>query len=106
MANRAAPLALAFALLVGACSSDGGDATATGGETVAADSGTDAGAASGGTEGATDDGGSDGAEAATTDGPGFPSLDVVDLDTGDTVDLGQVLAGSDLPTLLWFWAPH
>ncbi|MGH1503110.1 MAG: hypothetical protein ACRBI6_06110 [Acidimicrobiales bacterium] len=107
MAHRAAPFALALALVAGACSSDSGGSTADGGESVAAgsDSGADSGSSSGssGSDGQTDGGSSD---AATDDGPGFPSIDVIDLDTSTTVDLGQVLAGSDLPTLLWFWAPH
>ncbi|WP_419925819.1 hypothetical protein [Candidatus Poriferisocius sp.] len=35
----------------------------------------------------------------------LPSVDVVDLATGDTVNLAG-FAPSDRPIVLWFWAPH
>jgi thiol-disulfide isomerase/thioredoxin len=34
-----------------------------------------------------------------------PAVDVVDVRTGDTVNLGSVVP-SDKPVLLWAWAPH
>ena len=36
---------------------------------------------------------------------GYPSVKVVDLKTGKTVDLAANNGGK-LPTLAWFWAPH
>lgn len=38
-------------------------------------------------------------------GADLPAIDVVDLASGDEVDL-QSLAQPGRPTLLWFWAPH
>lgn len=35
----------------------------------------------------------------------LPSIDVLELASGDTVDLAA-LAEAGRPTLLWFWAPH
>ena len=35
----------------------------------------------------------------------IPEVDVVDLATGDTINLAS-FAPSDRPILLWFWAPH
>ncbi len=35
----------------------------------------------------------------------LPDVEVVELASGDTVDL-QTLAVAGKPTLLWFWAPH
>ena len=34
-----------------------------------------------------------------------PALDMIDVYTGDTVNL-QSLVSSQTPLLLWFWAPH
>lgn len=34
-----------------------------------------------------------------------PELDVLNVGTGDTVDLGS-LVPAQRPILLWFWAPH
>ncbi len=36
---------------------------------------------------------------------GYPSVKVVDLKTGKTVNLASNNNGK-LPTLAWFWAPH
>lgn len=36
----------------------------------------------------------------------FPSVDVVDIATGETINVAAELAGGDTPVLLWFWAPH
>lgn len=36
----------------------------------------------------------------------FPSIDVVSVHTGETMNLADELAGGDRPVLLWFWAPH
>ena len=36
----------------------------------------------------------------------LPSVDVVDVATGDTFNLADQLGGGDTPILLWFWAPH
>ncbi len=36
---------------------------------------------------------------------GYPSVKVVDLKTGKTVNLA-VNNATKLPTLAWFWAPH
>lgn len=35
----------------------------------------------------------------------FPAIDVVEVTSGAPVNL-STLAGSDRPTLVWFWAPH
>jgi len=43
-----------------------------------------------------------GGDRAVTD---LPDVEVVDLASGDTVNL-QSLAAAGKPTLLWFWAPH
>ncbi len=37
--------------------------------------------------------------------PDLPAIDVVELASGDTVDL-TALATAGRPSLLWFWAPH
>lgn len=36
----------------------------------------------------------------------FPDTDVIDIQTGQTLNLAAELAGGDRPILLWFWAPH
>lgn len=36
----------------------------------------------------------------------FPDMDVIDIQTGATINLAAELAGGDTPILLWFWAPH
>lgn len=36
----------------------------------------------------------------------LPSVEVVALATGESVDLRSVDPGGDRPLLLWFWAPH
>ena len=36
----------------------------------------------------------------------FPSVDVVNVHDGSTLNLAAELGGGDLPVLLWFWAPH
>lgn len=36
----------------------------------------------------------------------FPDVDVVDIQTGATLNLASELAGGTQPVLLWFWAPH
>ena len=44
--------------------------------------------------------------AAGGAGPGdVPDLQMVDVHTGQTVNLQAVVTG-DTPLLLWFWAPH
>lgn len=35
----------------------------------------------------------------------FPAIDVIDVASGDTVNLASATTGS-APTLVWFWAPH
>ncbi len=39
-------------------------------------------------------------------GETFPSVDVVSLNEGSTVNFGSQLAGGDQAILVWFWAPH
>ncbi len=36
----------------------------------------------------------------------FPDVDVLDIQTGATLNIATELAGGDRPVLLWFWAPH
>lgn len=36
----------------------------------------------------------------------FADIDVLDVYTGEWVNLEAELAGGDTPVLLWFWAPH
>lgn len=36
----------------------------------------------------------------------FPSVNVSNVGTGETVNLQQTLSGGDTPILLWFYAPH
>lgn len=36
----------------------------------------------------------------------FADIDVIDVYTGEWVNLEAELAGGDTPVLLWFWAPH
>ena len=53
---------------------------------------------------------STGTDAAASDAPAsaagdVPALDMIDVYTGETVNL-QSVAGSQTPLLLWFWAPH
>jgi hypothetical protein len=43
--------------------------------------------------------------ASAQDIKGYPSVKVVDIKTGKTVDLASNNGGK-LPTLAWFWAPH
>lgn len=45
------------------------------------------------------------AAAAPTGENQLPSVEVVDLATGDTVLLSS-FAPADRPIVLWFWAPH
>jgi hypothetical protein len=35
----------------------------------------------------------------------LPAVEVLDVPSGTTVDLSSLIP-ADLPTLLWFWAPH
>jgi hypothetical protein len=35
----------------------------------------------------------------------FPDVDVIEIATGETVNM-QSLVAIDRPVLLWFWAPH
>lgn len=57
-----------------------------------------------------DDSGDDVEESAASDAAPaenlFPDVDVLDIPTGETVNLKAELAGGDTPVLLWFWAPH
>lgn len=57
-------------------------------------------------DGATSEDGEDSAAEAPPSEHLFPDIDVVDIPTGDTVNLAAQLAGGDTPVLLWFWAPH
>lgn len=42
---------------------------------------------------------------AVTGGNVVPDVAVLDVATGDTVDLGGLIP-AERPILLWFWAPH
>lgn len=50
-------------------------------------------------------GGADPASQAEPDGNVVPEVAVLDVGTGDTVDLGSLIP-AQRPILLWFWAPH
>lgn len=92
--SRAVALALTIALTVAACGSDGASTVAGPTTTGATAPPTTA---------------TDGRAPSTTPGAStvadLPAIDVVDLATGEEVDL-QSLAQPGRPTLLWFWAPH
>lgn len=45
------------------------------------------------------------ASADTTPTSLLPNVDVVRVDTGESVNLSS-LAPTDRPMVLWFWAPH
>ena len=49
---------------------------------------------------------STGEDAATLPDHLFPDVDVVEIATGEPLNLADELAGGDRPILLWFWAPH
>ncbi len=79
--------------------------------TSASDSTSDSDSADNGTATAADAGSESTDEAAA--GPVapisdhlFPDVDVVDIQTGATLNIATELAGGDRPVLLWFWAPH
>ncbi|MEZ5267739.1 MAG: hypothetical protein R2789_03930 [Microthrixaceae bacterium] len=84
----------AFALVAGACGSD--DATASSGDTQS----TDAQASLDGTdsEGSVDS--ADGEAEGTSEG-----VEMIDVATGEKVDLEEALTPDGKPLLAWFWAP-
>ena len=84
----------AFALVAGACGSD--DATASSGDTQS----TDAQASLDGTdsEGSLDS--ADGEAEGTSEG-----VEMIDVATGEKVDLQEALTPDGKPLLAWFWAP-
>ena len=45
------------------------------------------------------------ADAAASAAGDVPALDMIDVYTGETVNLQSVASG-ETPLLLWFWAPH
>lgn len=91
--RRALLAAVAGAVLVGACGSDG-STRAAGPTTTSAPIAP-----------STSDPGGD-ATTTTTSGPAdLPAIDVVELASGEEVPLPS-LAQPGRPTLLWFWAPH
>jgi hypothetical protein len=49
-------------------------------------------------------GGGSGSSGATTTTAGLPGVAVVDLATGDQVDLASYVP-ADRPVLVWMWAP-
>ncbi len=115
--KRSIALLLALGLAASACGSsatDAGEPAPTdAATTVGTDPTTSSGTGSGGTESteaAPDDAASseeadDGADASATLA-NYPSVDVVDLGSGETVNFAEQVAGGSLPTLIWFWAPH
>ena len=107
--------AATLALVAGACGSD--EATT---DTAAQDESPTSSAAAPEPSPTTEDGapetGAQTAEEGTTDdsaapvpalaGPGdVPDLDMVNVHTGETVNL-QTLVTGQTPLLFWFWAPH
>ena len=83
---RSATGVAALALVLGACGSGPDQAVSTGtASTRTASTGT---------------------ASTGTSGQSFPTIDVTDVATGETIDLAEELAGGELPVLLWFWAPH
>jgi thiol-disulfide isomerase/thioredoxin len=92
-------LGLVAALAVGAAACGGGSTTTADAPATSAPSSTTT----------TSSSGAEGVEttstSAATGSVDLPSIPVVDLSTGDEVDLAS-LARAGTPTLLWFWAPH
>ena len=125
--------AATLALVAGACGSDEAttvveptgteaarDAPADAADAAAQDESSTSSAAAPETSPTTEDGapeaGAQTADEGTTDdsaapvpalaGPGdVPDLDMVDVHTGETVNL-QTLVTGQTPLLFWFWAPH
>lgn len=95
----------ALAVFVAACSSADGSAgdpsTAAGGSPQPSDTGSAEPSESGP---ASPSGSADGAAATLID-TDLPDVDVVDVVSGEVLNL-RSLVPSDRPTLLWFWAPH
>ena len=94
----------ALALTAAACGSSGADTTAAA-PTVTASETSDAEApvTDAGADTDTDEPSSD---AAVPDLSNYPALAVTDVSSGETVELASVIAASETPVLLWFWAPH
>ncbi|MDH3754469.1 MAG: hypothetical protein OEU32_11420 [Acidimicrobiia bacterium] len=97
---RFAAAAITLVLAAGACSSPGG--SGTGDSAVAAEPSTAEQPGSAESSPAEPSEASSEQEAAPSD---LPDVDVIDLATGDTVNLTS-FAPSDRPIVLWFWAPH
>ncbi len=117
---RALALTLGLALTAAACASGGetssvptlGTTAAPAAEADAASESSEAPAEPDETPTADAEGDAAAAEEAPTVGPEappvnlFPDVNVIDLDSGETINLASTLGGGDKATLLWFWAPH
>ena len=117
--RRALALVVCLTLVAGACGSASSSDTAATAAPAIADAPGDAGRPTGNEEPVEDSAptaGNDAAEPAGGDvAPAtdaappaesvIPDVDVVDLATGETVNLAS-FAPADRPILLWFWAPH
>ena len=100
---RSIGLVAALGLLGAACGSTAADTTAsaTSAPAVAAAESTDASEAIGPEVDETP------TEAAVPDDLSkYPNITVTDVATGGDVELAGLIASSDRPVLLWFWAPH
>lgn len=103
--------ALALLLTLSACGTGSDSATPSVGAGSEASTSDGGGSDSGGSDSAgSDEGGSDSAsgegDAEAADDHLFPSVEVLDVATGDPLNLAEELSGGDTPVLLWFWAPH
>ncbi len=94
---------IATGLIAAGCgSSSDGEASVDADTTTAAESET--------TEAAADETASDETETETTAAAAaadaFPSVEVLNLATGENTNLADNLSEGTTPVLLWFWAPH
>ena len=120
---RTGSLFLAFAMLVTACGSGattpelGAGLRSSSNEPSSATSDSDSASGSASVDSGTEAEVGSGAEAesagevaagpvAPTPDHLFPDVDVLDIQTGATLNIASELAGGDRPVLLWFWAPH
>lgn len=102
--RRAAVVATVFTAVAAGCGSGAPTAAPSEGTTAAVTSTSSATAPST----ATTVSSSDDTAAPTSVAPEtvFADVDVVDVYTGEPLNLKAQLSGGDTPVLLWFWAPH
>lgn len=99
-------IALLATLAASTAACGSGDTTAASPSETATTVTTDQSTTTAGSPDSTGDGESTGETPASVVQDVFAAVDVLDVRTGETVDLRATLAGGDTPVLLWFWAPH